>query len=289
MSANTAPSAWLEKPEGQQVPIPANLSLGRMGANQVVLADERVSRRHALIHSQGQDEHWLVDLGSRNGTYVNDRRVNQPVKLNDGDLIRIGPFQLTFHQATDAAATTFVDQTTTHTLVDFRAEPCWLLVADVIGSTRMARELPPDEVAMRMGQWFLHGKQIVEKASGNMNKYLGDGFLAFWNAEATGNAAILETLSDLRKLQGEESPRFRFVLHHGEVFLGGSPSLGEESLAGPAVNFVFRMEKLAGSLGEPCLLSQTAIERLGDNVSTREAGSHPLAGFDGEFPFFVLQ
>jgi hypothetical protein len=54
-----------------------------------------VSRRHALIRQMG-DELRLVDLGSRNGTFLNGKKVeaNNPQKLRDGDLIRVGKIVL---------------------------------------------------------------------------------------------------------------------------------------------------------------------------------------------------
>lgn len=47
---------------------------------------------HQRRASPGAGEYWLVDLGSRNGTYVNERRVSRPTPLRDGDRIQIGPF-----------------------------------------------------------------------------------------------------------------------------------------------------------------------------------------------------
>jgi class 3 adenylate cyclase len=62
-------------------------------------------------------------------------------------------------------------------------------------------------------------------------------------------------------------------------------SMGEESLLGPEVNFVFRMEKLAGSLGIACLLSMVCREKLGALVETKPVGRHEVKGFDGEHEF----
>lgn len=55
-------------------------------------------------------------------------------------------------------------------------------------------------------------------------------------------------LGELKRLQAAEQPRFRVVMHHGEVSMGRAASKGEEGLSGPQFRFVFRMEKLAGSL-----------------------------------------
>jgi hypothetical protein len=92
------PIAELEKPGGQRVRIRGTCSLGRTDDNDVVLADVLVSRRHALIQKQSREELWLVDLGSRNGTHLNGRRLARPMLLRDQDHIIIGQYRLVFHQ-----------------------------------------------------------------------------------------------------------------------------------------------------------------------------------------------
>src|SRR6478752_4799359 len=66
--------AWLEGADGLPRPIRGACSIGRSASNQVVLASDKVSRRHALIQIQREKELWLVDFGSRNGTYLNGER-----------------------------------------------------------------------------------------------------------------------------------------------------------------------------------------------------------------------
>ena len=62
-----------------------------------------MSRRHALIHAQDGGEFWLVDLGTINGTYVNDDRVIAPTRLRDGDRVDLGRgFELVFRQPVSA-------------------------------------------------------------------------------------------------------------------------------------------------------------------------------------------
>jgi hypothetical protein len=90
----------------------------------------------------------------------------------------------------------------------------------------------------------------------------------------------------MRRLQDQANPLFRLVTHHGQVFMGGVPTLGEESLSGPEVTFVFRMERLAGSLKQHRLMSEAARGQLAERVQTRPAGEHSLPGFPGHYPFF---
>ncbi len=92
------PDAELEKSSGDRIRIKRTCSIGRSPSNDLTLPDDKVSRRHALVQVQKQHEFWLVDLGSSNGTYLNGRRVTQPVLLCDRDKIDIGPFRLTFRQ-----------------------------------------------------------------------------------------------------------------------------------------------------------------------------------------------
>ena len=68
---------------------PQRLRIGREVDNDVVLPDDfQVSRHHAEVVRSG-DESTLVDLKSRNGTFVNGRRIDSAV-LRDGDVVAIG-------------------------------------------------------------------------------------------------------------------------------------------------------------------------------------------------------
>ena len=55
-------------------------------------ADSRVGRHHARItwSSSDRTRFELVDLASRNGTYVNERLITAPIVLREGDVIRLG-------------------------------------------------------------------------------------------------------------------------------------------------------------------------------------------------------
>ncbi len=72
-------------------------TVGRDASADLVIADPRISRRHALF---GRDLNglWTVkDLGSSNGTFVNDEQVDSKA-LSDGDTVRIGDTTLQFSQ-----------------------------------------------------------------------------------------------------------------------------------------------------------------------------------------------
>ncbi len=65
------------------------LQIGRADACHVRLDDTYVSQVHARLY--GKNGTWFVeDLGSTNGTYLNDRRVASPVEVHAGDRVRVG-------------------------------------------------------------------------------------------------------------------------------------------------------------------------------------------------------
>jgi hypothetical protein len=67
--------------------------LGRSPANTIVVPDTFASAEHALISWRG-GQWWLEDLGSRNGTRLNDASVTAPTVLSAGDVISIGQVKL---------------------------------------------------------------------------------------------------------------------------------------------------------------------------------------------------
>ena len=279
--------AWLEAADGKRHPIHGSCSLGRIAANTIVLESPKVSRRHALIHLQNIGEPWLIDFGSSNGTFLNKRRIHQPVRLSDGDQITIGDEVFKFRQPL-TISDEYKTVVTQRTLREIENIPCWLLVADIRGFTPLSRSMQSEDLDVFVGAWIFTCKEIIENHHGIINKYLGDGFLAYWLAAATSPEEIVAVVSALKELQRKEWPDFRLVVHFGAVAIGGIASMGEESLMGGEVNLIFRLEKLAGSLGEPCGLSETAHTKLKRLVPTRSLGEFELKGFEGKCTFFAL-
>ncbi|MGZ6356500.1 MAG: FHA domain-containing protein, partial [Ktedonobacteraceae bacterium] len=84
--------AVLNSPFGQRMLGFSPMSIGRSPTNQIVLThDNQVSGTHAEIHPTGQG-YTLTDLGSTNGTFVNELRLapHVPYVLKLQDTIRIG-------------------------------------------------------------------------------------------------------------------------------------------------------------------------------------------------------
>jgi adenylate cyclase len=282
---SASPQSWIEKTDGTHLHLAGNLTIGRSVTNSVVLSSPAVSRKHATIHAQDSGEFWLIDLGSANGTYLNNRRVFQPVGLQDGDSIEIADEKMVFR--TRECAKNSKGNSPTVRLHNFRSETCWLLVADVVGFTKLSQQLNPEELALSVGSWLKESREIVERHGGVVNKYLGDGYLAFWRGGEGIMRRVLAAMEDTVALRGMGLLPFRTVLHVGPVLFGGGGGMAEESLSGPDVNFVFRLEKLAGNLKHETVLSEAAYLELKEVALCQPMPQrYPVQGFEGEHALY---
>lgn len=103
-------------------------SVGRQPGNDIVLNSASVSRYHAQFDvSEGRV--YLVDLGTVNGTFVNDRQVepNSRVALADGDVITIGDIMLTF-SSPEVRSRTAISLTPAVTAVEKPGHPFRLML-----------------------------------------------------------------------------------------------------------------------------------------------------------------
>ncbi|HEX7889791.1 MAG TPA: FHA domain-containing protein [Ramlibacter sp.] len=80
-------------------------TLGRKPGNDIMFDTMVVSGQHCAFDLVGVADVFLEDLGSTNGTYVNDRMVKERTKLADGDVIAIGPYRIRYLQASEAPST----------------------------------------------------------------------------------------------------------------------------------------------------------------------------------------
>ena len=125
------------------------VSIGRESSNQLCLDSRSVSRRHCLIGNEA-GQFLIRDLGSRNGTFVNDVPIKER-SLRHGDQIQIGDSVLTFLLNEDRLASTPSIQFEegnlfTLSLAQLRSEDSVYLRPDkmletLLPSPRMARDL----------------------------------------------------------------------------------------------------------------------------------------------------
>ena len=70
--------------------------VGRDPNSKVHIPDETISAQHARVYLVDQNW-WVQDLNSTNGTFLNDERIDQPCILADNDMLQIGNVKLIIH------------------------------------------------------------------------------------------------------------------------------------------------------------------------------------------------
>ena len=78
------------------------LTLGRASSNSIMLEDNSVSRSHAVIQAAGNNTYTVRDIGSRNGTFLNEKKIQGETHIKHLDAIKVGIYTLRFlEEATD--------------------------------------------------------------------------------------------------------------------------------------------------------------------------------------------
>ncbi len=278
-----------------EVPIQYTATIGRTPENTVCLKfSPTVSRQHAIIRCHNGYEYQLMDLGSRNGTFVNNQRVVMPVTLQNGARIRIANNDLIFEQSLDlgggeeAAATLAGHSESTMQTVHNAA----ILVCDIRGFSSQAEVLPDSSLAQVLGQWFREAGNTVQKQGGVIDKFIGDAILAYWQENAGQKDACERAYQCARQLlelagrtKWPESGKPFLVgiaLHYGRVAFGniGLVAQRDATIIGNAVNTAFRLETVMKELGQDLLVSRELVDCLpaADRALFADLGEKTLKG-----------
>ena len=260
-----------------EVPILYTATIGRTPENTVCLNfSPTVSRQHAIIRCHNGYEYQLMDLGSRNGTYVNDQRVVMPVTLQSGSRIRIANNDLIFEQESEfdtaegAAATMAGSMDTAMQTVHNAA----ILVCDIRGFSSQSEILAASALAQLLGQWFREAGNAVQKHGGVIDKFIGDAILAYWQ-ESPGpprecvqaynaSRSLLDLAAKTKWPESGKPFKVGIAVHYGRVAFGniGLVAQRDATIIGNAVNTAFRLESIMKELNQKLLVSEQLVEGL---------------------------
>ena len=155
--------------------------IGRDTTNVVQLSDPMCSRNHAVINFVGQGNYYLIDMGSRNGIFLNNQRVNNPTLLSNKDTIMIGSTKLIFHKhAENAPISGMSEFNYEQNQIHPEIRSVVVLVADIRNFTQMSETLPIEVLTKAMTYWFKGTRSIIERNFGIVDKFIGDCVLAKW-------------------------------------------------------------------------------------------------------------
>lgn len=189
-----------------------------------------------------------------------------------------------------------------------QARTLTVMFTDIEGFTRASETLGEQGVATWLNRHFSLLAAAVEAEGGTIDKFMGDGMMAFWgapdeqpdHAERACRAALA-----IARAVAEDNPRsvaegfpavrLRIGIHTGRVLVGniGAPDRLNFTIVGDAVNVGNRLETLAAQYGRSAtdvtvLISDAVRDRLGSGFRTEALGETGLRGRHSGIAIFRL-
>lgn len=282
-------------------------TVGRSSRCDLVIKNHRISRHHAEIRSIGSGQYCVLDVGSRNGTFVNGERVAGSRVLSSGDELVFGDLTLTF-VSEEAGERPVVPVTmsaveTTDVRLDDRLAVA--LVSDIRGYTALSERHGKDFQAF-VAEWFRTVVALVRQQSGVVDKIHGDGILAYWWVEERtpeqSMQLVLETCDALMQMRERFAARLRAELkaddfkigigvHMGNIMLGnlGSGAVHAFTAVGDTINLTFRIEELTKLHGRPVLVSEAAAKHAPPGFTLMDLGEVSIRGRSGVLNVYSLE
>lgn len=168
-----------------------------------------------------------------------------------------------------------------------------ILFSDIRGFTSYSETRKPAEIVQRLNEYFEAMSAEVVAEGGIVDKYIGDGMLAFFGVlEPDGNPSVAGMKAALRmearleelneKWLSEGTPPFKIGvgLHTGEVMVGniGSQCKTEFTVIGDAVNLASRLEGKTKEFDATVVISDTIYREEKEHIVVEEKGLVPIKG-----------
>lgn len=182
-----------------------------------------------------------------------------------------------------------------------------VLFTDMKGFTTLSERLSPEEVVEMLNAFFGQACRPILDHGGEINTYLGDAVMAVWGAplddpDHARNAmlAALEVAAEAVRFQGWMAERFAgrdlpvfdigIGVHSGPAVSGnvGIEERIEYSVIGDTVNTAARIEGLTRDTGCRILVSQQALDRVGDSARTGQRAELAVKGRDQSVVVYEL-
>jgi len=174
-----------------------------------------------------------------------------------------------------------------------------VLFADLVGSTRLGRQLDPEALRRLMSRYFEEMRAVLERHGGRVEKYIGDAVMAAFGVPVLHEddalravRAAVEMRERLSSLNDEIERAWgirlmaRIGVNTGEVIAGDS-SQGHPFVTGEAVNAAKRLEEVAES--NEVLIGDTTHRLVRDTVRVEPVGQRTTKGNESIGAFRVVE
>jgi adenylate cyclase len=181
-----------------------------------------------------------------------------------------------------------------------------VLVADMADYTRVTANLSLEQAAQLTRRFLQAITEPVWAGGGTLDRYTGDGLVAFWGAPlasdqsalqawqaAQGMLRAVERLNQDLQAQGLPAVGIRMGIASGEALVGdfGSTYRATYTAVGSCINLAARLEALGKTLGEPLVVSEPvarAIQASEPALTLKPLGVHSVRGLE-EMTLFGLK
>lgn len=159
-----------------------------------------------------------------------------------------------------------------------------VLFSDVAGFTTLSERLNPDELVILLNRYLSAMTEVIFLYDGYLNKYMGDGIMAFWNAplKQADHAARacrcalrtldrLQRLNDELKAEGKNPLHLRIGINTGPMVVGemGSKQKKDYTVMGDHVNLGSRLEGANKPFGTRIMISEFTYDVIRDQFEVR--------------------
>ncbi|MGD1935939.1 MAG: FHA domain-containing protein [Cyanophyceae cyanobacterium] len=252
--------------------------IGRGADNDFTLPDPWISRHHAMLQCMEDGVFYLIDLGSRNGSFVNGRRVSIPVTLNGGDNLTFGQTEMKFYAPPRIKPED--EQYMTNSAVTAALHVRRLisvLVTDIRDFTGLTRQTDEKILSETIGTWFRQAGDILRKHGSWVDKYIGDAIMAVWihgenDLSLQEVRHIFQAVDDLQRMTQELHLRYPLPfplrigtgVNTGYAMVGntGSYDRPDYTALGDTVNEAFRLESCTKELKQDVAIGLTTYQYL---------------------------
>ena len=179
-------------------------TLGRKPGNDIVLDTLVVSGQHCAFDLIGVADVYLQDLGSTNGTYVNDRMARERTLLRDGDVIAIGPYRIKYLQASEEPTSTF-GETQSFLAGGDSVLPAQMNASfSVISGSSTGLEVPVVKAVTTFGRPGVAVVSVAHRRNGFFVTHLAGDEVPRLNGRPLGADAVLLSDRDVLDLAGTQ-------------------------------------------------------------------------------------
>lgn len=169
-----------------------------------------------------------------------------------------------------------------------------VMFVDLRGFTARSEKMPPEQAVELLNRFFLFAEEVIYEFEGTLDKYLGDGLMAFFNApvdqpdhalRAVRTAVVLQRRLRLNAAEweflGAPDLAAGVGISTGEAVVGyiGTGDRMQYTAIGADVNLAARLEALNKELGTSILISQSTYELVASAVVAEPKGPVTVRGF----------